>query len=137
MYNYSALWLRLAWLVILGLILVFIMLFFRRNYKMWERIVAIVCAIALILLGAGSTLKATINPKVETIVGYYESEFKQRSLNPFEMKYVFICDDEKFFLELDPFSKKKIFNQGFVKGKEYTISYEENTNLIVAISQND
>lgn len=137
MYNYSALWLRLAWLVILGLILIFIMLFFGRNYKMWERIVAIVCAIALIILGGGSTLKATINPKVKTIVGYYESEFKQRSLSPFEMKYVFICNDEKFFLELDPFSKKKIFNQEFVKGEEYIISYEENTNLIVAISQND
>lgn len=137
MYNYSALWLRLAWLVIIGLILIFIMLFFGRNYKMWERIVAIVCAIALIILGGGSTLKATINPKVKTIVGYYESEFKQRSLSPFEMKYVFICNDEKFFLELDPFSKKKIFNQEFVKGKEYAVSYEENTNLIVAISQND
>ncbi len=137
MYNYSALWIRLSGLVIIGLIAVIIILLFGKSFKIWERIVVLVLAIALIILGGSSTFNAIINPKVETIVGYYESEFKQRSLSPFEMNYIFICDDEKFFLELDPFSKKKIFNQEFVKGKEYTISYEEGTNLIVAISQND
>ncbi len=137
MYNYSALWIRLVWLVIIGLIAVIIILLFGKSFKIRERIVALVLAIALIILGGSSTFKAIINPKVETIVGYYEGESKQKSLNPFEMNYIFICDDEKFFLELDPFSKKKIFNQDFEKGKEYTVYYEENTNLIVAISQND
>lgn len=137
MYNYSALWIRLAWLVIIGLIAVIIILLLGKNFKIRERIVALVLAITLIILGGSSTFRAIINPKVETIVGYYEGESKQKSLSPFEMNYIFICDDEKIFLELDPFSKNKIFNQDFVKGKEYIVAYEENTNLIVAISQND
>lgn len=137
MYNYSALLVRFAWLVIIGLIAVIIILLLGKKFKIWEKIVVILLAMVLIILAGGSTMKAIINPNVKTIVGNYESEFSQSSLSPFEMNYVFICDDEKFFLELDPFSKKKIFNQEFVKGEEYIISYEQNTNLIVAISQNN
>lgn len=134
--NYSALWIRFAWLVIIGLLAVAIILLLGKNLKIRERIVALVLAIALIILGGGSTFKAMINPEVETIVGCYDSEFRQSSLSPFEIKYVFICGKEKFFLESDPFSRKKLFNREFVKGKEYIISYEKNTNLIVAILLN-
>ena len=134
---YSALWIRCAWLVIIGALAAALILLLGRKLKTWKKVIALVMAFALIILGGGSAFKALLYPKIETIAGCYDSDFRQSSLSPFETTYVFVCGDEKYFLESDPFSKRKIFDRAFIKGKAYTVSYEKNTNLIVAVSQND
>ncbi len=138
MYNFSALWLRVVFLVVIALLLVFILLVFGKRFKLYERLITVAVAIALIILGGGFTLKSAINPKIKTVVGYYESEKRAAfSLSPFETEYTFVCGNKTYYLGLDPFSKSKIFSGEFAKGKEYTVSYEESSDLIVAISEND
>lgn len=136
MFDYSRLWIRLIWTFMFGAIAVLLILLFGRKLKLWERITGITLVVLFMLLAGGSTLKALINPAVETVVGRYESEQRQISFSPFELEYCFNSNNQKLYLELDPFSKAKIFNQDFTKGVEYTISYEKNSNLILAVSPN-
>ncbi len=53
------------------------------------------------------------------------------------MEYCFVSENEKVYLDLDSISKNIIFDEEFVKGQEYTISYEAESNLIVAITKNN
>ena len=80
MYDYSALWIRCAWLVIIGALAAALILLLGRKLKTWKKVIALMMAFALIILGGGSTFKAILIPKVETIVGCYDGEFRQSSL---------------------------------------------------------
>ncbi|MGN0492664.1 MAG: hypothetical protein ACI4F7_03365 [Acutalibacteraceae bacterium] len=135
MFNFCALWIRLIFLAVIGLIGIFLVLFFGKKLKGWEKITAVVLAVALIALGGGSTLKALIKPKVKTVTGTYLCEYKTKSLNPFETDYCFECVEGNIYLETDPFSIKMIYSNPFIEGEQYTVSYEESTNLIVAVSE--
>jgi hypothetical protein len=53
------------------------------------------------------------------------------------MEYCFVCKNENIYLDLDAISGNIIFDGDLVKGQEYIISYETESNLIVAISQNN
>lgn len=136
MYNFVALWVRLITLILLAVVLTAIVLFFgRKKFKKWEKIVAVCLAVLLVLLGGGSTLKSLIAPEIKTIVASYESELRVRGSSPFQMEYCFDNKNEKLYLDLDLISKNIIFDGDFIKGKEYTISYETTSNLIVAVSE--
>ena len=137
MYNFVALWIRIIALIFLVSILLAIVLFFgRKKFKKWEKIVAVCLALLLLLLGSGYTLKSLIAPDVKTVVGIYESEKRETiGLSPFQWEYCFVTENEKIYLDLDSISKNMMLDNEFVKGEEYTISYETTSNLIVAISQ--
>ncbi len=138
MYNFVALWVRLIEIIFLTVILTAIVLFFgRKQFKKWEKIVCLCMAVFLLVFGGGSTLKSIVAPDVKTIVGTYESELSVKGLSPFQIEYCFICQNEKIYLDLDAISGNIIFDGDFVKRQEYTISYETESNLIVAISQNN
>lgn len=139
MYNFVALWVRLIEIILLTLILTAIVLYFgRKKFKKWEKIVSICMAVLLVILGGGSTIKSLVSPDIKTVVGTYESEIREATgLSPFQMEYCFVCENEKVYLDLDSISENIIFDGDFVKGQEYTISYETESNLIVAISKNN
>ncbi len=139
MYNFIALWIRLITLILLAVVLTAIVLFFgRKKFKKWEKIVSVCMAVLLVMLGGGSAIKSVVSPDIKTVVGTYESEIREATgLSPFQMEYCFSCENKKVYLDLDLISKNIMFDNEFVKGEEYTISYEINSNLIVAISQNN
>ena len=139
MYSFIALWIRLISLIFLAVILTAIVLFFGRNkLKKWEKIVSICMAVLLVILGGGSTIKSLVSPNIKTVVGTYQSEIREATgLSPFQMEYYFVCKNEKIYLDLDAISGNIIFDGDLVKGQEYIISYETESNLIVAISQNN
>ena len=139
MYNFVALWVRLIEIILLTVILTAIVLFFgRKKFKKWEKIVSICMAVLLVILGGGSTIKSLVSPNIKTVVGTYQSEIREATgLSPFQMEYCFVCENEKIYLDLDTISRNMIFDCDFVKGQKYTISYETESNLIVAISQNN
>ena len=139
MYNFVALWVRLIEIILLTVILTAIVLFFgRKKFKKWDKIVCICMAVLLLVLGGGSTIKSLVLPDIKTVVGIYESEIREATgLSPFQKEYCFVCENEKTYLDLDAISGNIIFDGEFVKGQEYTISYEAESNLIVAVSKND
>lgn len=139
MFNFVALWVRLITLILLAVVLTAIVLFFgRKKFKKWEKIVSVCLAALLVLLGGGSTLKSLIAPDIKTAVGIYQSEMREAtSLSPFQIEYCFDCENQKVYLDLDAISKSIIFAGDFVKGQEYTISYDVRSNLIVAVSKNN
>ena len=139
MYSFIALWIRLISLIFLAVILTAIVLFFgRKKFKKWEKIVSICMAVLLVILGGGSTIKSLVSPNIKTVVGTYQSEIREATgLSPFQIEYCFVCENEKIYLDLDAISGNIIFDGDLVKGQEYTISYETESNLIVAISQNN
>lgn len=139
MYSFIALWIRLISLIFFAVILTAIVLFFgRKKFKKWEKIVSICMAVLLVILGGGSTIKSLVSPNIKTVVGTYQSEIREATgLSPFQMEYCFVCENEKTYLDLDAISGNIIFDGEFVKGQEYIISYETESNLIVAISQNN
>ena len=138
MYSFIALCIRLIWLIFLVVIVTAIVLFFgRKEFKKWEKIVSIGMAVLLVILGGGSTIKSLVSPDIKTVVGTYESKIRETGLSPFQMEYCFVCENEKIYLELDAISGNILFDGDFVKGQEYTISYETESSLIVAISHNN
>lgn len=139
MYNFVALWVRLIEIILLTVILTAIVLFFgRKKFKKWEKIICICMAVLLLVLGGGYTFKSLVAPDVKTITGIFESEMRaNQRVSLFEWQYCFVSKNEKVYLELDSISKNIIFDEEFVKGQEYTISYEAESNLIVAVSKNN
>ncbi len=138
MYNFIALWIRLITVVLLAVVLTAIVLFFgRKKFKKREKILSLCLAVLLVLLGGSSTLKSLVLPDVKTVVGTYKSELSVKGLSPFQFEYCFVCENEKIYLDLDAISGNIIFDGEFVEGKEYVISYEEESNLIVAIERNN
>jgi len=138
MYNFVALWIRLIALILLSAVLTVIVLFLgRKSFKKREKIVSVCAAVLLVALGGGSTLKSLIAPEVKTIVGIYESELSTKGLSPFQFEYCFTVKNEKIYLDLDAISKNTILDGELSKGEKYTISYETESNLIVAISRSD
>ena len=139
MYNFVAIWIRLISLILLAVaLMVVVLLFGRKKFKKLEKIVAVCSAVLLVLLGGGSTLKSLMLPDIKTVVGTYDSKTREATgLSPFQLEYCFVCENEKIYLDLDAISGNIIFDGDFVKGEEYTISYETDSNLIVAVSQNN
>lgn len=136
MYNFIGLWIRLITLILLAVVLTVIVLFFgRKKFKKCEKVVSVCLAVFLVLLGGGYTLKSLVSPDIKTIVGKYDSEMRVTGLSPFQMEYCFVSENEKFYLDLDAISGNIIWDEEFIKGKEYIISFETESNLIVAISQ--
>ena len=139
MYNFIALWIRLITIVLLAVAVTSIALFFgRKKFKKWEKIISLCLAVLLVLLAGGSTLKSLVSPDIKTIVGTYDSEIRESTgLSPLQMEYCFVSENEKIYLDLDAISRKIMSDNDFIKGEEYTISYETESNLIVEISQNN
>lgn len=138
--NFIALWIRIITIILVAIIGIVIVFWVgKKQFKTLEKIVTIVLILGLILLGyiGSSTRKSLINPDIKTFVGVYESEARVNGVSPLQMEYCFDCDGEKIYCDLDLISKNKIYNKDFKKGKKYTISYETNSNLIVAVSEND
>ncbi len=133
MYNYCALWIRAIWIVIFALLCVLVILVSGKKLKQREKIILSILALCFIVLSGITTIKGLIKPEVGTIFCYYDGPHQKSSASPFGRQYCFINGREKILLDIDPFSKSKIFRQEFIKGKEYIISYEKNTNLIVAV----
>lgn len=137
MYNFIALWVRLIALLILAGVLTAVVLFLgRKKFTKWEKILSVCLALLLVILGGGSTLKSLIRPEVNTIVGTYEDALSVKGLSPFQWEYCFVCENEKVYLDIDSISKNAIFKGDLIRGQEYTISYEKESNLIVAITKN-
>ena len=136
MFNLVALWVRLIEIFFLIVIVTAIVLFFgRKQFKKWEKIVTICLAVFMLVLGGGFTFKSLVAPDVKTITGIFESELSVRGSSFFQWEYCFVSENEKVYLELDSISKNIIFDEEFVKGQEYIVSYEEESNLIVAVSE--
>lgn len=136
MHNFIALWVRLIEIILLTVTVTAIVLFFgRKQFKKWEKIACICMAAVLLVLGGGYTFKSLVAPDVKTITGTFDSEQSVRGPSFFQWEYCFVSENEKVYLELDSISKNIIFDEEFVKGQEYTVSYEEESNLIVAISK--
>ena len=136
MYNFVALWVRLIEIILLTVILTTIVLFLgRKKFQKWEKIVCLCMAVFLLVLGGGSTLKSLVVPDVKTIVGTYNSELSVKGLSLFQFEYCFVCENETIYLDLDAISGNIIFDGDFVNEEEYTISYETESNLIVAITK--
>lgn len=137
MYNFVALWVRLIEIIFLTVIVTAIVLFFgRKQFKKWEKIVTICLAVLMLVLGGGYTFKSLVAPDVKTITGIFESEMRaNQRVSFFEWEYCFVSENEKVYVELDSISKNIMFDEEFIKGQEYIVSYEEESNLIVAIQK--
>ena len=129
MFNLVALWVRLIEIFFLIVIVTAIVLFFgRKQFKKWEKIVTICLAVFMLVLGGGFTFKSLVAPDVKTITGIFEREMRaNQRVSLFEWQYCFVSENEKVYLELDSISKNIIFDEEFVKGQEYIVSYEEET----------
>ncbi len=137
MLNYIALYIRLFWLVFIAVLALTIVLCIgRKKFKKWEKIIAVFMAVALLVLGSFSTMNALISPDIRTIDGIFQSKISEAaSLSPFQMEYCFLSNGQKVYLDLDAISKRSIFDKELSKGKSYIVSYEADTNLIVAIQE--
>ena len=133
MYNFIALWIRLITIVLLAVAVTSTALFFgRKKFKKWEKIISLCLAVLLVLLAGGSTLKSLVSPDIKTIVGTYDSEIRESTgSSPLQMEYCFVSENEKIYLDLDAISRKIMFDNDFIKGEEYTISYETESNQLL------
>lgn len=136
MFSFVALYVRLIEIFFLTAIATAIVLFFgRKHFKKWEKIATICLAVFMLVLGGGFTFKSLVAPDIKTITGTFNSELSVRSPSFFTWEYCFVSENKKVYLELDSISKNIIFDEEFVKGQEYTVSYEKESNLIVAVSK--
>lgn len=92
----------------------------------------------MILFALGSGMhycNCLINPEVQRVTAVFlQAERNSRVAPPlpFTMEYQF-TSDKLYGIYLDVFAKKEIFPDNFVEGHEYTIYYEENTEIIVKV----
>lgn len=138
MFNPIALLVRLIFLVLIAMSAVAIALFFgRKRLKKWEKTAVCIMAAILLLLGGAGTLKSLISPELKTVEATFKSESRGIGLSPFQMEYCFESGGEKIYLDLDAISKNVVFKGEFVKNEKYTVTFEIDSNLIVAVSKKD
>lgn len=131
------LWINLGWIVFLvSFALVVALVLGKNKFKKSGKITVVVSALALLLLGGGSIIKSLIKPEIKTFTGVFVEEKRAPyGMGLASVEYCFETSNEKIYIELDAVSKAIIIDEDFVEGEIYTVSFEENSNLIVEVSK--
>ena len=133
MFNFSALWLRIVWIALLCILVIIFILVLGKKFRIIYRILIITGIILIFGLCSRSTIKGLSNPQIVSFEATFEKSYRANGVNPFEFQYCFDSGDRKYFVDLDSFSKRILYNKPLLVGKTYTIYYEKQTNLIIAI----
>lgn len=133
---YTALFIRIIYLLIIGIIGFTVLFAFRKKLKKWEKAMFSLLIVVLLLYGGTSTVYHLINPEIENIKGTFQMAVRRNGINPFEYEYCFEDNDgNKYYIDMDAISKKYIFPNELVKEKLYSVNYEANENLILSIEE--
>ena len=142
MYNFSGIIFRIWGVcgISLGLCLLCILVDkpWTKKFKIKKHIVELL-GIAFVL-GLGAVyLFRIVSPGISSFSGSFVSTNRNSRVAPplpVTSQYVFENEDGyKKVVYLDVFSKKKIQPEGFDKGVEYTIYFDEFTNVIVRVEE--
>ncbi len=94
----------------------------------------------VVLFGLGTAVyyaNCWMNPKVDSVQGVFCEEYRNSRVAPplpLTMECTFSdSNGEKKTLYLDVLSKKEIIPEGFQKGEEYLVCYEERSNIILNV----
>lgn len=130
------LWSPSAVLLMLGILCVLV----SWHKKPKRNMEGVIVGTLTILWGLGLVIyygNCLINPKIESVTAEFTHEARNSRVAPplpFTMEYEF--NSGKFYeFYLDAFSKKEIFPEDFVEGSQYTVYYEERTQIIVRIDR--
>lgn len=135
MYNFSAIWIRIISLFLIFAVFIVVIFFLEKKITIKLKIIILSILVIISVLLMLPTIKALIEPELVAIEGSFCDEITIGGVNPFERRYSFQCNGEVVSVDLDPFSKRIIYNNEFIKGERYTVVYEKETNLIVYISK--
>ena len=140
-YNLSGLYYRFISICVLmfAISMILLLLWFLRWKKEGKRILYIAIAgIVGSLIFSFYLLDDIKNLKVEVYEGVFEEERREThgtGFLPFNGRFTFSSEDSRKSFELDVFSKKKIFPDDFVEGKQYRIFYEKDSKIIVGVEE--
>lgn len=135
-YSLAPLYVRVVFLVLLGLILAVVLFLCCKRQKTVVRITMSGIAVLLGFVMSISSLLALLKPQVKTIsctfMGYSDSA---DTLNPFSMDGEFLCDGISVWIELDSLTKSKVLGniKELESGKTYVVTYEVRENLILGV----
>lgn len=135
MNNYSCLWIRMIWIFIVCVIGMIVIFLIRDRMGKISKCACGILVIALLIFGVGSGIYSMANPRVKSIVGEYQGSVRRNGMFPFEYEYCFVEKGKKHHIEMDAFSKRRIYPDELVVGNTYTINYEEKQNIILYIGQ--
>ena len=140
-YNLSGLYYRFVSLGVLMFVtsMILLILWFLFWKKEGKRILYVAIAgILASLIFSFYALDDINNLKVEVYEGVFEKESREThgtGFLPFNGKFTFSSEDSRKSFELDVYSKKKIFPEDFVEGKQYRIFYEKDSKIIVGVEE--
>ena len=105
----------------------------KRNF-----VIALICGI----LGAVYMCVLLVFAAVPSVDSLRGSFVEQRRTSrgvvlPFTYEYVFENEDKKTVLRLDAFSKKAVFPDDFLEGRDYCVYYDSRTKIIVKVEAAD
>ena len=133
MFDFSALWLRIVWILVLCILAAALTLLLAKKLKWKYRLLIIAGLVLLFALCSINTVKGLSDPQITSFEATFEESYRVSGINPFELQYCFADGEQKHFVDLDSLSKRKLYNEPLVVGETYTVYYEKQTNLIVAI----
>lgn len=140
MYNFSGIiyriWAVCGILFVLGMLLFLMVKPWKNGFKTKDCKAAIIVMACAIFMGLVYTSRI-IWPDVSSYTGDFIKSYGDSRVAPplpFTSRYIFWNGEElKKSFYLDAFSKKEIFPYKFEEGKEYTIYFDEFTNVIVKV----
>lgn len=140
MFNYSGLLFRI-WgvcgiVLLLGVACVLFEKPWLKPFKIQNYKVGLIIIAFAVCLGVTYASKI-INPDVLSYTGkFVETHRNSRVAPPLPVTYEYVFwngEGKKIVVYLDTFSKKEIFPYEFEKGSEYTIYFDDFTNVIVKV----
>lgn len=132
MYSFAGIWIEIIGLLVLGIIGSIIILFFCKETRKIIRYILVICMIIIFGFNIFKSVKALINPQIETVTAIYCGFQNKRGTT--NTQYCFRKGDQKLYLDMDIFMCRKInANNKMVVGETYTIAYEKNEKVILLI----
>lgn len=137
-YFFAPLYVRIGFLILIGVLLAVVLFFWSKKQKRVTRICLCVAAVALGFVMSISSFFALIKPQIKTItctfLGYSKSA---DTLNPFSIDGEFQCDGESIWIELDTLTQRKVLGDidELESGKTYVVTYEVKENLILGVEE--
>lgn len=145
-YIYDGLFYRLispgCFLLVLGIFLLCLFFFGHKKHKKKQELICALVAIGIALSYMTFISYKIVNPDIVSCEGIFLNEYRDSRVAPplpFTGGYVFdvVDKDTDSVFYLDTFARKKICPSGLVENEMYTVYFEEDTKIIVGISQSE
>ena len=138
-YSFAPLYVRMVFWFLLGAAVAGIVYVWTKKQKRIVRVVASLIPLLIFTVIACSTLYSLLSPNVQTVTCVFVEEHRSGDpINPFSNDCEWRCDGKTMWIELDAFTRNKVFGDmdELESGKTYIVTYEVRENLILDIKEN-